>query len=135
MAWRVLVIGYTGLGRVLLAQQKWDEAAEIYQQADQLAQDLGSDLVLALVTPLQVDLWLAQGDLAAVNRWLLTNGLKPDDEFEGYKVIIYIFLARALLACGQREAAEALLLRLLRATVIKVKWQVRVGAVSNPDQF
>ncbi|HXV44143.1 MAG TPA: LuxR C-terminal-related transcriptional regulator [Anaerolineae bacterium] len=116
MAWRVLVIGYTGLGRVLLAQKKWGEAAEIYQQADQLAQDLGSDLVLTLVTPLQVDLWLAQGDLTAVNRWLLTNGLKPDDEFEGYKVIIYIFLARALLACGQREAADALLLRLLRVT-------------------
>ncbi|GIK39986.1 MAG: LuxR family transcriptional regulator [Chloroflexota bacterium] len=116
MAWRVLVIGYTGLGRVLLAQKKWDEAAEIYQQADQLAQDLGSDLVMTLVTPLQVDLWLAQGDLAAVNRWLLTNGLKPDDEFEGYKVIIYIFLVRALLTCGQREAAEALLLRLLRVT-------------------
>jgi LuxR family maltose regulon positive regulatory protein len=46
----------------------------------------------------------------------LTNGLKPDDEFEGYKVIIYIFLARALLACGQQEAADALLLRLLRVT-------------------
>jgi LuxR family maltose regulon positive regulatory protein len=116
MAWRVLVIGYTGLGRVLLAQKKWGEAAEIYQQADQLAQDLGSDLVLALVTPLQVDLWLAQKDLATVSRWLLTNGLKPDDEFEGYQVIIYIFLARALLACGQREAADALLLRLLSVT-------------------
>jgi LuxR family maltose regulon positive regulatory protein len=116
VAWRVLVIGYTGLGRVLLAQRKWGEAAEIYQQVDQLAQNLGSDLVLTLVTPLQVDLWLAQGDLAAVSRWLLTNGLKPDDEFEGYKIIIYIFLARALLACGQREAAEALLLRLLRVT-------------------
>lgn len=114
MAWRVLVIGYTGLGRVLLAQRKWGEAAEIYQQAEQLAQDLGSDLVLALVTPLQGDLWLAQGDLAAVNRWLLTNGLKPEDEFEGYQVIIYIFLVRALLACGQGEAADALLLRLLR---------------------
>ncbi len=116
MAWRALVIGYTGLGRVLLAQRKWSEAAEIFQQAEQLAQDLGSDLVLTLVTPLQVDLWLAQGDLAAVKRWLLTNGLKPDDEFEGYKVIIYIFLGRAFLACGQREAAEALLLQLLRVT-------------------
>lgn len=116
MAWRALVIGYSGLGRVLLAQKKWGEAAEIFQQAEQLAQDLGSELVLALVTPLQVDLWLAQGDLAAVNRWLLTNSLKPDDEFESYKVIIYIFLARALLACGQQEAAEALLLRLFRVT-------------------
>jgi hypothetical protein len=46
----------------------------------------------------------------------LTNGLNPDDEFESYKVIIYIFLVRALLACGQWEAAEALLLRLLRVT-------------------
>jgi LuxR family maltose regulon positive regulatory protein len=116
MAWRALVIGYTGLGRVLLAQRKWGEAAEIFQQAKQLAQDLGSDLVLTLVTPLRVDLWLAQGDLAALNRWLLTNGLKRDDEFESYKVIIYIFLGRALLACGQQEAAEALLLRLLRVT-------------------
>ncbi len=116
MAWRVLVIGYSGLGRVLLAQRKWGEAAEIFQQAEQLAQNLGSDLVLTLVTPLQVDLWLAQGDLAAVSRWLLTNGLKPDDEFESYQVIIYIFLGRALLACGQRDAAEALLLRLLRVT-------------------
>jgi LuxR family maltose regulon positive regulatory protein len=128
MAWRVLVIGYTGLGRVFLAQKKWGEAAEIYQQADQLAQDLGSDLVLALVTPLQVDLWLAQGDLAAVKRWLLTNGLKPDDEFESYKVIIYIFLARALLACGQREAADALLLRLLRVTEAaqQLEWHAQV---------
>lgn len=128
MGLRALVLGYYGLGRVLLAQKNWTEAAEIIQQAEQLAQDLGSDLLLAILTSMRVSLWLAQGDLAAVGRWLAVNGLKADDEFEGFEVVICITLVRALLACGQPEAAAALLPRLLRVaeTAQQLAWLAEV---------
>ncbi len=131
MGLRALVLGYYGLSRVLLAQGNWAEAAEITQQAEQLAQDIGSDLLAVLLTPMRVNLWLAQGDMAAVKRWLAVSGLKADDEFEGFAVMAYITLLRALLACDQPDAADILLRRLLKVTTAaqQLGWQTEVLAL------
>lgn len=128
MGLRALVLGYYGLGRVLLARRNWTGAAEIIQQAEQLAHDLGSELLLAILAPLRVNLWLAQGDLAAVGRWLAVNGLKAGDKTEGFEVVTYTTLVRALLACGQLETAVALFPRLLRVaeTAQQLAWLAEV---------
>jgi len=64
----------------------------------------------------QARLWIAQGNLAAASRWAQESGLNPT-----YTPVPYLYeadhlvLARVLIAQGNLEAAESLLLRLHHA--------------------
>jgi LuxR family maltose regulon positive regulatory protein len=64
----------------------------------------------------QARLWIAQGHLAAANRWAESSGLTERDTPITYLLEVeYLTLARLWIAQGHMEAAEALLLRLHQA--------------------
>jgi LuxR family maltose regulon positive regulatory protein len=61
----------------------------------------------------QARLWIAQGNLAAASRWAHESGLKKADTPIPYLYEVdYLTLARLLIAQGNLEAAETLLLGL-----------------------
>lgn len=92
-------------------------AQEAMTEAERIAPD---PAVTGLLNPVPVQrarLLLAQGDLAAVSRWVQENGLDADDE-PGYPCEQeHLVLARVLLAQGRSGPALALLGRLHAAAV------------------
>jgi LuxR family maltose regulon positive regulatory protein len=65
----------------------------------------------------QARLWIAQGDLIAASRWAQNSGLNPTDTPITFLYEVEnLTLARLLIAQGNLEEAEALLLRLHRGT-------------------
>jgi LuxR family maltose regulon positive regulatory protein len=66
----------------------------------------------------QARLWIAQGNLAAAERWAQTTGLNRADRSISFLYEVdTLTLARLLIAQGNLSAAESLLLRLHRAAV------------------
>jgi LuxR family maltose regulon positive regulatory protein len=64
----------------------------------------------------QARLWIAQGNLAPAGHWAQDSGLNPADPPVTYLYEVeYLALARLLIAQGNLNAAESLLLRLHRA--------------------
>jgi LuxR family maltose regulon positive regulatory protein len=111
---RALIPGYLGLSQILLRQGNFAAVLEIIEQVEQLAQNLDSRIFLSLAALLRVNLWLAQGNKAAITRWRQSSGLQMDDELDGlHAFLIYTGLARALIAEGELDAAVKLLPRLL----------------------
>jgi len=111
---RALSLGYVGLFRLYLAQKQFAAAQEIIHQAEQLALIIAAGPLPEMIIIMRVNLWLAQGDLAALARWIQATGLNAQTEFDGHRnAFIYTVLARTLLALGDLPAAAALAARLL----------------------
>lgn len=108
-----LFVGYVGLALVLLAQENFTEALETIQQLEQLAQSLNSNVLARLAAVLQMNLSLAQGDLAGVTQWQQVSGMGANDELVSPNALVYRGLARILVARGEVDEATALLARLI----------------------
>jgi LuxR family maltose regulon positive regulatory protein len=91
---------------------------EAIRAALQLAQQYGARFFRALPYAAchQARLWIAQGNLAAANRWAQDSGLNQAETPITYLYEVdYLTLARFRIAQGELEAAGALLLRLHQA--------------------
>jgi LuxR family maltose regulon positive regulatory protein len=104
------IVGYVYLVRVRLAMGDWDGAQEACKNAKQLSQMM-KDYVYALrwVEDCEVRLWVAQGDLDALSRWVQECGLNVDDDLTFMRDIDYIILARALLALANSHSSYSLI--------------------------
>ncbi|MBU0491941.1 MAG: LuxR C-terminal-related transcriptional regulator, partial [Chloroflexi bacterium] len=110
-----LLNGYIARARLEQAVGHWAEARADIQQADQIARRSPASRNVALVAAWQARLGIAQGDLAAVARWVDTCGLHAGDALDFLSEFGHLTLARAFLALGRPAEAGHLLARLLPA--------------------
>jgi len=103
------VLAYVTLARIYLAQANKTDATEAVESGVHLIQtsDVFSEARHAVETA-QVKLWLAQGDLAAVDRWAASQAerLGSDDRF-GYETEL-ADIARARVLITQNKPQEAI---------------------------
>lgn len=104
------------LARVRLARGDAGEALELLAQSEAATRGrtLSPDLVSER-TALQVQAWLAAGDLDVAVRWARESGLGVNDPLSFRQELKHIALARVLLATGREGEAQSLLSRLERA--------------------
>jgi LuxR family maltose regulon positive regulatory protein len=109
------------LARVRQARGDEAGAREAYQKAEQLSEKMRGYLYARRwVEDCQVRLWIAQGRLDALARWVEGCDLGVDDEIDFRRELEHLILARALVALGQQAPesghladAHRLLARLL----------------------
>jgi LuxR family maltose regulon positive regulatory protein len=113
----VSIAGHTWLA--WLRQAQGDMTAS--RQAIRTALELVEQRQVSRFWPLppaacyQARIWIAQGNLAAANRWAEASGLNSADGLISFLYEVeYLTLARLLIAQGELEAAGSLLLRLYR---------------------
>jgi LuxR family maltose regulon positive regulatory protein len=113
----ISIIGYVSLAWLHQTQGDVSGSQEVVRAALQVIQDHQvSPLAIDLVSRCQARLWIAQGDLAAANRWAQASGLKDADSSATFSnEVEYLALARLLIAQDNLKDAESLLLRLNRA--------------------
>jgi len=101
------------LARLHLVQGDAEGAWEMLRQAEQVIQaHTVTALTGARVAACWPWLWLAQGNLAAAERWVHERGLSPGDEPDLSREHEYLSLARILLAGGRPAEATGLLARM-----------------------
>jgi ATP/maltotriose-dependent transcriptional regulator MalT len=71
----------------------------------------------AIALAQQAWLWLAQGEVAAAGRWARACGLKLGDVGGGPREVMYLILARVLIALGQSDEALQWLARIHAAAL------------------
>ncbi|HWI64068.1 MAG TPA: LuxR C-terminal-related transcriptional regulator, partial [Symbiobacteriaceae bacterium] len=102
------------LARVKLASGKPAEALELVKSAE--GRTLSPDMETERAA-VQVEAWLAAGDVAAAERWARESGLGVQDALSFRQEIRHITFARVLLATGRAPEGQQLLSRLERAAV------------------
>jgi LuxR family maltose regulon positive regulatory protein len=120
----LLADAYVIQARLRLALQDLQGARATLQQADELAQTVKIDpFLFCWLDDCRLQLWLAEGNLAAAVRWAKTSGLAIDGAFNFHSDLEHLNLARVLVARGTSEPAKpylkdalGLLGRLLLAT-------------------
>jgi ATP/maltotriose-dependent transcriptional regulator MalT len=88
------------------------EARTTMEGAVQTAQRWQIPVYRAITLAQQARLALAQGEVAAAGRWARTCGLKLEEVGGGPREVMYLILARVLLALGQCDEALAWLARI-----------------------
>ena len=121
----LLAIGLALLAWIKQAEGDPAGAMESMGEAAQLAPDPGITSLLNPVPAERARLLLAQGDVAAADRWVQERGLSADDELAYPREAEYLVLARVLVAQGLPGPALALLERMHAAAA----GQGRVGCV------
>jgi LuxR family maltose regulon positive regulatory protein len=114
----ILIIGHVWLAWLRQTQGDVAGSHEAIQAALQLVQhhQVSRFWPLPSTTCYQVRLWIAQGNLAAASLWTQASGLDQAGASVTYLYEVeYLTLARLLIAQGNLEAAETLLLRLHQA--------------------
>jgi LuxR family maltose regulon positive regulatory protein len=107
------------------AEGDTDAALEAMAEAERVSPGPAVADLLNPVPAQQARLLLAQGDVAAADRWTHERGLSSGDEPTYPRELAYLVLARVLLAQDMPDQALALLARLLAAA----EDQRRVGSV------
>jgi len=107
-----LSLAYGTMALVLQAMGDADGALDAIQQAVQVATDL-SPSITAMLTAIEIQIRLLQGDTASARRWARSSDLRVDDELAFYRYQEYRALAQTLVAIGKWEDARSLLARLL----------------------
>ena len=103
------------LAKAWLARDNLDCAAGELQEADRLIREPAMTPTAASEVASQWPrLWLTQGHLAAVERWVLECGLSDRSEINPLRHVEYVALARVLMATSQADAALGLLAQLRR---------------------
>ena len=116
-AWAAFVL-HRVQARILQAQGKREEAAEILRRMIELGQRTQVSLVTTMAAALHAHLQLMQGNLSAAKAWALAVGLNAADvqaASPGWREVEYLTLARVLASRGEHDAALFLSGRLLRA--------------------
>jgi LuxR family maltose regulon positive regulatory protein len=110
----ILTIGHVWLACLLQTQGDVSGSLDAIQTALQSVRPgQGSRFWPLPPAACQARLWIAQGNLVAASRWAQASGLNPADTPVTYlDEVDNLTLARLLIAQGEIEAAEALLLRL-----------------------
>jgi LuxR family maltose regulon positive regulatory protein len=114
----ILIIGNVRLAWLRQTQGDVIGSQEAIRTALQLVQQhqVSRFLPLPPAACYQARLWIVQGNLAAASRWAQESGLNQTDRPVTFLYEVdYLTLARLLIAQGNLEAAETLLLRLNRA--------------------
>ena len=89
-------------------------ATESLRQAEALTQDQGVTTTIARqVEVMRVRVWLEQGNLEALTRWVREMQIDPLDEISYKYQVIYLALSRILIAQKRADTALTLLERLL----------------------
>jgi LuxR family maltose regulon positive regulatory protein len=89
-------------------------AIESLRQAEALTQDQGVTTTIARqVEVMRVRVWLEQGNLEALTRWVREMQIDPLDEISYKYQVIYLALSRILIAQKRADTALTLLERLL----------------------
>jgi LuxR family maltose regulon positive regulatory protein len=117
------IVGYAWLVRLRQAQGDPAAACEACQKAEQLSGKMRGYLYAQRwVEDCKVRLWVAQGRLDDLARWVVESGLHVDDEIAFTRELEHLILARALVALGRQAPksghladAGQLLARLLEA--------------------
>lgn len=105
-----------------------DEARTFLQEAIQLFDSISSwGSKIAAAHRVKFD--LARGDIESAESWVQTNDLNIDGDFEFYREIEYLVLARVLIARKQFEKAYSLLKRIFRITQEIEKGQTELEAL------
>ncbi len=114
----ILIIGHVWLAWLRQTQRDVTGSQEAIRAAIQLVEQhqVSRFWPLPPAACYQARLWIAQGNLAAASRWAQESGLKKADTPVPYLYEAdHLVLARVLIAQGNLEAAETLLLRLHHA--------------------
>jgi LuxR family maltose regulon positive regulatory protein len=114
----IVITGYVWLAWLRQTQGDMTGSLEAIRSALQLVQQHQVSRLLPLppAACYQARLWIAQGNLAAARRWAQESGLNPADcPVTFLHEVDCLTLARLLIAQGNLDAAETLLLRLNRA--------------------
>jgi LuxR family maltose regulon positive regulatory protein len=98
---------YSALTRVLWARGDAAQASAIVEQSLAAAQLLDSPPDIAETQAQQAWLWLAQGDLAAAERWLAMRALNADDTLPYERQAEHLMFARIRIAQELRAAGSA----------------------------
>jgi len=110
-----LILAYITLARIRLAQARTSDATEALEKAVHLVQTRGvfSEARYA-VQYAWVKIWLAQDDLQAANRWVVSQDerLKSDDITDFENELVYTSMARVMIAENKPKEAMRLLLQL-----------------------
>jgi LuxR family transcriptional regulator, maltose regulon positive regulatory protein len=124
---RVFMGGYAALARVLQAEGKLDEAHDVLDEAEALAEKHGIGWTWGLppIASYKARLSLISGDARSAARWLEQEGLRPSDEPSFRREADYFTLVRVLIAEGRLDEALELLGRLF-ALAQEGKRDVRV---------
>src|SRR5215831_8814326 len=118
----------TGLARLSWIRQATGDAVGALEAIGEAERVAPSPAVTGLANPVPAQrarLLLAQGNVAAADRWTQQHGLGPEDELSYPHEQEYLVLARVLLAQGRPGEALALLDRLLG----QAAGQDRMGSV------
>ena len=99
-----LADGYVALTRLQLAQGNLRGARNTLRKVDDLAQRAKVDhFIICWLDECRLQLWLSEGNLAAVVRWAQTSGLMVDSELSYHHDLHHINLARVLVAQGVQQ--------------------------------
>jgi LuxR family transcriptional regulator, maltose regulon positive regulatory protein len=116
--------GYIVLAQILQARGETEQASEALVKAVDAAQPLGHSPFLRKAKALQMELQLAQGNLAKVEQWSKEAGIDGNDGNNGNNEpgrdsyeheVEYLLLARLNIAQDRTQRALTLLDRLLKA--------------------
>jgi LuxR family maltose regulon positive regulatory protein len=107
-----LVYSYIEVAKVLQAIGDMDGALDAIQTGKRIASNVSPWPGFHVATQ-QARLWLVQGKLEDVTRWVQVSGLRNDDSLSFQYLFRYIVLARVLIAQGVFDEAAGLLSRLL----------------------
>jgi LuxR family maltose regulon positive regulatory protein len=111
-----LASDYGDLARLYQARGDSNGAREALRQADQLIRAHAvMPTVASNLAAHWSQLWLAQDNLAAAERWMRDCGLSPTDEINYLREVEYLSLAGVLRAQHRLDTATGLLARLLQA--------------------
>lgn len=119
---RYLITGHIALARIRYAQGNIDNSLKQFQKAEEIAEKVGIDRLLAKVAAQKVRLGLAGENLAVAAHWAQNSKLRVQDHLSYPYEFEYLTLARFLIAEGTQQAnpssldaAGKLLDRLLQA--------------------
>jgi LuxR family maltose regulon positive regulatory protein len=107
-----LGLAYGTMALVLQAMGDTAGALDTIQQAVQMATAL-SPSITAMLTAIEMQIRLLQGDTASALRWARSSGLRVNDELAFYRYQEYRAFAQTLIALGEWNDARVLLARLL----------------------
>ena len=107
-----LVIAYGAMAKILQAMGDTAGALDAIQHAAQVAADLPSSII-ALLTAVETQIRLAQGDTAAARRWAQSSSLSVGGQLLLYRYQEYRTLVLVLITQNELFNALALLARLL----------------------
>ena len=106
------VIGLLTLGRVLHAGGFIKESLNALDEAGRKIRAMDAFYWLPVLEASRVRLWLAEGEIEPVCKWMATNRMSIYDRLSPEREFEYITLARGLLAQGNWDKAVPLLTRL-----------------------